>query len=212
MSNNAEATLEMIGAGRVVAILRGDFGGADDGIADALASSGVTALELTIDSPDALARIARLAERQRGRMAIGAGTVLTVEQVQAAASVGATFIVSPNRDRAVIQAAVAAGLVALPGCQTPSEIVEALAAGAQAVKLFPAEVLGPAFLRALRGPLPGVRLVPTGGVTPALAAEYRQAGAWAVGVGSDLVGRGGTGMMDTAGIGQRAAAFVEAMA
>lgn len=212
MSADPQATLDLIGIGRVVAILRGDFGGGDDAIAGALASRGVTSLELTIDSPDALARIARLADRQRGRMAIGAGTVLTPEQAVAAADAGASFIVSPNRDRAVIQSAVAAGLVALPGCQTPSEIVEAMAAGAQAVKLFPAEVLGPTFLRALRGPLPGLRLVPTGGVTPALAAEYRAAGAWAVGVGSDLVGRGGTGIVDTAGIGQRAAAFVEAMA
>jgi len=211
MSADPQATLELIGTGRVVAILRGDFRGSDDAIADALASGGVTSLELTIDSPDALIRIARLAKRQRGRMAIGAGTVLTAEQAIAAAEAGATFIVSPNRDRTVIQAAVAAGMVALPGCQTPSEIVEAVAAGAQAVKLFPAEVLGPAFLRALRGPLPGLRLVPTGGVTPALAAEYRAAGAWAVGVGSDLVGRGDTGI-DTAGIGQRAADFVGAMA
>ncbi|GAB3064713.1 bifunctional 4-hydroxy-2-oxoglutarate aldolase/2-dehydro-3-deoxy-phosphogluconate aldolase [Stenotrophomonas tumulicola] len=212
MNTDPQATLELIGTGHVVAILRGDFRGADDVIADALASRGVTSLELTIDSPDSLARIARLAERMRGRMAVGAGTVLTIEQVIAAAEAGATFIVSPNRNRAVIQTAVATGLVALPGCQTPSEIVEAVEAGAQAVKLFPAEVLGPAFVRALRGPLPTLRLVPTGGVTPALAAEYRAAGAWAVGVGSDLVGRSGADKVDAIDIGKRASAFVEAMA
>lgn len=212
MKANPDATLELIGAGRVVAILRGDFGPHDDAIADALLAGGVTSLELTIDSPDALTRIARLADRLRGRMAIGAGTVLTPAQAQAAADAGASFIVSPNRDRAVIQTTVAAGMVALPGCQTPSEIVEAVAAGAQAVKLFPAEVLGQAFVRAVRGPLPHLRLVPTGGVTPAIAAQYRAAGAWAVGVGSELVGRGSNDRVDADGIGQRAIAFVEAMA
>lgn len=210
MNLDPNATLELMGAGRVVAILRGDFGPHDDAIVDALASRGVTSLELTIDSPNALARIARLAERLRGRVAVGAGTVLTAEQANAAAASGASFIVSPNRNVSVIKATVAAGMVALPGCQTPSEIVEAVAAGAQAVKLFPAEVLGPAFVRALRGPLPNVRMAPTGGVTPAIAAQYRAAGAWAVGVGSDLVGRGGDAV-DALAIAAQAAAFVEAM-
>jgi len=210
MNLDPNATLDLMGAGRVVAILRGDFGPHDDAIVDALASRGVTSLELTIDSPNALARIARLAERLRGRVVVGAGTVLTAEQANAAAASGASFIVSPNRNVSVIQATVAAGMVALPGCQTPSEIVEAVAAGAQAVKLFPAEVLGPAFVRALRGPLPNVRMAPTGGVTPAIAAQYRAAGAWAVGVGSDLVGRGGDAV-DALAIAAQAAAFVEAM-
>lgn len=210
MNLDPNATLDLMSAGRVVAILRGDFGPHDDAIVDALASRGVTSLELTIDSPNALARIARLAERLRGRVAVGAGTVLTAEQANAAAASGASFIVSPNCNVSVIQATVAAGMVALPGCQTPSEIVEAVAAGAQAVKLFPAEVLGPAFVRALRGPLPNVRMAPTGGVTPAIAAQYRAAGAWAVGVGSDLVGRGGDAV-DALAIAAQAAAFVEAM-
>lgn len=210
MSADPHATLDLIGSGRVIAILRGDFGAHDDAIVEALTSRGVTSLELTIDSPNALERIARLAASQRGRMAVGAGTVLSADQANAAAATGASFIVSPNRDVAVIQATVAAGMVALPGCQTPSEIVEAVAAGAQAVKLFPAEVLGPAFVRAVRGPLPQVRIAPTGGVTPELARQYRAAGAWAVGVGSDLVGRGG-GAFDAAAIAAQAAAFVEAM-
>lgn len=209
-AESANATLDLIEAGRIVAILRGDAGNADQVLSATLADAGITALELTVDSPDAFSRIGHLAQAWAGRMAIGAGTVLTVEQVRRAADAGAAFIVSPNRNTAVIAAAVSLGLVAIPGCQTPSEIVEAIDAGAQAVKLFPAQALGPAFVHAVRAPLGDVRLVPTGGVTPELARAYRDAGAWALGAGSELLGRDLAQGIDTAALAARARAFAEA--
>ncbi|WP_149193316.1 bifunctional 4-hydroxy-2-oxoglutarate aldolase/2-dehydro-3-deoxy-phosphogluconate aldolase [Luteimonas suaedae] len=209
-AESANATLGLIEAGRIVAILRGHAGDADQVLSATLADAGITALELTVDSPDAFSRIGRLAQAWAGRMAIGAGTVRTVEQARRAADAGAAFIVSPNRDTAVIAAAVSLGLVAIPGCQTPSEIVEAVDAGAQAVKLFPAQALGPAFVRAVRAPLGDVRLVPTGGVTPELARAYRGAGAWALGAGSELLGGDLAQGIDTGALAARARAFAEA--
>jgi len=180
--------LEIIESGRVIAILRGDFGGREVEIADVLFKAGITALEVTLNSPGALESIKRIEESCGDHMAIGAGTVMSPDDVRAAADSGARFIVSPNRDRSVIETTKRLNLASFPGCFTPSEIIEALDAGADAAKVFPAVSLGPAFIKALRGPLGRARLVPTGGVTPSAARDYFAAGAWAVGVGSELVG------------------------
>ena len=177
MNNN----IDRIGRGRVVAILRGGFGGREEEIVSVLVGAGITAVEVTLNSPDA------------AMAAIGAGTVLTEAEVERVAGIGGQFIVSPNRNRGVIEATKRLGLVSLPGCFTPSEIVEALDAGADAIKLFPVQPLGLDFVRAIQGPLGGIRLVPTGGVTPEMARQYFGAGAWAVGVGSELLGRELTG-------------------
>jgi len=181
--------LEMIGAGRVVAILRGDFGGRETELVEVLIDSGITAVEVTLNSPGALGTISALARGFGDRIVVGAGTVLTGDEVGQVADAGGRFIVSPNRDVRVIGRTKQLGLVSLPGCFTPSEIVEALDAGADAIKLFPAQPLGVDFVRAIQGPLPGIRLVPTGGVTPEAAQRYYAAGAWAVGVGSELLNR-----------------------
>ena len=159
-------TFEQIATGRLIAILRGGFGGREIEMAAVLFDAGLTAIEVTLNSPDALATIERLAARFGAQHAIGAGTVLSAAEVAQAAAVGAQFVVSPNRQAAVIAATKQHGLVSLPGCYTPSEIVEALDAGADAVKLFPANTLGPAYVKAVRAPLHQARLVPTGGVTP----------------------------------------------
>lgn len=202
---------DRIEAGRIVAILRGDWGGAEEEMVAVLETSGLTAVEVTLNSPGALQTIERLAGRFGARMAIGAGTVLHQEQVEAVASAGGQFIVSPNRDRAVIEATRRWGLFSLPGCFTPSEIVEALHVGAQAIKLFPAQSLGVDFLRAMAGPLPGVRFVPTGGVTPEGARTYLAAGAWAVGVGGELFGRGKVDDQRLVELRERAAAYAAAV-
>ena len=115
--------------------------------------------------------------------------MLRPEEVERAADAGASFIVSPNLNAKVIEVTKRLGLISSPGCFTPSEIVEAMGAGADAVKLFPAQCLGPDFIKAMRGPLPNVRLIPTGGVTPEAARGYIAAGAWALGVGSELIGK-----------------------
>ena len=181
--------LQHIEAGRIVAIMRGDFGGREAEIVSVLRAAGITAVEVTLNSPDALATIAALARQFGTQMALGAGTVLRPAEVEQAAAAGAQFIVSPNRNVEVIATTKRLGLLSLPGCYTPSEIVEALDAGADAIKIFPANTLGPAYVKAVRAPLNEVRLVPTGGVTPEKAREYFAAGAWAVGIGSELVGK-----------------------
>jgi 2-dehydro-3-deoxyphosphogluconate aldolase/(4S)-4-hydroxy-2-oxoglutarate aldolase len=202
-----ESVLEQIGVGRVVAILRGSFAGREEEIVAELVAGGVTAVEVTLNSPAALATIARLVARFGDRLALGAGTVLTVEEVERVADAGGRFIVSPNRNVAVIGRTKQLGLVSLPGCFTPSEMVEALDAGADAIKLFPIQPLGLDFIRAVQGPLPGIRLVPTGGVTPELAERYFAAGAWAVGVGSELLGRDLVTAPQLDGLRQRALAY-----
>jgi len=185
----SEQVIERIEAGRIVAILRGDFGGREEEIVNALVESGITAVEATLNSPGAFDSIGRLAASFGSRVAVGAGTVLRPEEVERAADAGARFIVSPNLNAKVIEVTKRLGLVSLPGCFTPSEIAEALGAGADAAKLFPAQCLGPDFVKALRGPLPNIRLIPTGGVTPEAARGYVAAGAWALGVGSELIGK-----------------------
>lgn len=210
--SNCESTIARIEASRVIVILRGDFRERGVDLVAALAEGGVTAAEVTMNSPGAVDLIARLARELGGRLAVGAGTVLKPDEVLHVADAGATFIVSPNRDVSVIRATKRAGLVSVPGCFTPSEIIEALDAGADAAKLFPASGLGPGFVRAMRGPVPAVRLVPTGGVTPELAREYRAAGAWAVGVGSELIRPDALSAPDgLARLRERAAAFVAAL-
>lgn len=203
-------TLKQIETGKIVAILRGDFGGREEELVAAMVEGGLTAVEVTLNSRDVFDAINRLAKRFGSEIAVGAGTVLTPNEVVRAADAGAQFIVSPNRDVAVIEQTKKLGLVSLPGCFTPSEVVEAINAGADAAKLFPANSLGPAFVKALRGPLPNIRTVPTGGVTAELARDYFAAGAWAIGAGSELIGKDWFADGGLERLGERTAAFVAA--
>lgn len=206
-----QQTIQRIEAGKIIAILRGDFAGREEDIVAAMISGGLTAVEVTLNSRDAFAAINRLAKRFGSEMAVGAGTVLTPNEVLRAADAGAQFIVSPNRDIAVIEQTKKLNLVSLPGCFTPSEVVEAVNAGADAAKLFPATSLGPAFVKALRGPLPQIRTVPTGGVTAELAREYFAAGAWAIGAGSELIGKDLFAEGGLEKLRQRTSAFINAI-
>lgn len=203
--------IEQIEAGKIVAILRGDYGAMVEEIAAALSEAGITAVEVTMNSPNALASINRLAMKFASRMAVGAGTVLRPAEVEQAAKAGAQFIVSPNRNASVIETTKREGLVSLPGCFTPSEIVEALDAGADAIKIFPANTLGPAYVKAVRAPLGKIRIVPTGGVTPESAKDYLNAGAWALGVGSELVSADVKTPGGLERLRERATAFVKAV-
>lgn len=204
-------TLSKIEAGRVVAILRGDFGGREHEMVAAMIEGGLTAVEVTLNSPDALIKIAKLAALFGTTCAVGAGTVLTPQEVREVAGVGGTFIVSPNCDPRVIRETNARQLISLPGAFTPTEIVMAMDAGADAVKLFPATSLGPSYVKAVRAPLSHLRLIPTGGVTPEVAQQYRAAGAWAVGIGSELLGKEILADSSFVTLRERAAAFVQAM-
>jgi 2-dehydro-3-deoxyphosphogluconate aldolase/(4S)-4-hydroxy-2-oxoglutarate aldolase len=172
--------------GPVIAIVRGHGPGEVAGVADGLAAAGVGTVEVTLDSPDALESVAALAAR--GGFEVGAGTVRTPAEAEAAVAAGATFLVSPHLDVAVVARAVALRASVLPGALTPTEIVAAWEAGASAVKVFPAGPLGAAYLAALRQPLAGIPLVPTGGVDVGNARAFLDAGALALGVGGWLTG------------------------
>jgi 2-dehydro-3-deoxyphosphogluconate aldolase/(4S)-4-hydroxy-2-oxoglutarate aldolase len=145
-------------------------------------------LEITLTVPDALGVLRSLAARFAGRAIIGAGTVLGAEHAKACIDVGAAFLVSPGLDPAMIEVARARDVAAIPGVLTPTEVMAAMKAGADMVKVFPCSAVGgPKYLRALRAPFPHVKLLPTGGVTAANAYEYFSAGAVALGIGSELV-------------------------
>ena len=179
--------------GRVITIGRG-IGAADvPRIGEALASGGVRAVELTLNEPqaDALAAIEALASAADGiGVIVGAGTVRSVEEGRRAVDAGARFIVSPHTDPQHLAWCAAQARPCFPGALSPTEIGAAWAAGASAVKLFPAVTVGPGYLGQLAGPYPDIPLVPTGGVSAADAAAWIDAGAVAVGVGSWLIGDG----------------------
>lgn len=186
-----DEALGAIAAGRVIAILRGDFRETAEEVADTLIAGGIRALEVTLTSPGAIEVLRRVARHAGVRAAIGAGTVMTPDDCARARDAGASFAISPHTSREAIAAARRLGMAALPGAFTPTEIAAALDAGADAVKVFPAGWLGPAGIAPLLGPFPGLRAVPTGGIDVARARRHLASGAWAVGVGSPLLGQDG---------------------
>ncbi len=195
-------------AGGVVAIARRLSSEAAPVVADALAEGGVHAFEITLNEPKAVAfRAIETVAASGSDVAIGAGTVLTIEDAGLAIDSGATFLVMPTTDPELVRWAAARGIPAFPGAATPTEILAAWRAGAAAVKLFPASALGPSFVRECRGPFPDIPLVPTGGVTADTAGSFIAAGAVAVGLGSWLVGDGVAN-----GVTRRARQVVDAVA
>jgi 2-dehydro-3-deoxyphosphogluconate aldolase/(4S)-4-hydroxy-2-oxoglutarate aldolase len=178
--------LDRITDGGVIAILRGVD--VDDAVtvADAVVDGGVTALEVTADSPNAMASIEAISDRVDDAL-VGAGTVLDAETARAAQLAGAEFLVTPTVNRDVVRTANRYGTPIAAGAYTPTEALEAVEAGADAVKVFPAKTGGPDHVAAIRGPLPQIPLVPTGGVGAENAGAYVRAGAVAVGVGSSIV-------------------------
>ena len=171
----------------LVAILRGLTPAEAPAIGGALADAGFTLIEVPLNSPNPFASIRLMADRLAGRALVGAGTVLTVEQVAEVADAGGTLIVSPNTNPDVIRATVAAGLISMPGYFTPSEGFAALAAGATALKLFPADGTTPAMLKAQRAVLPrDLPVLAVGGITPDTMADWHAAGANGYGLGSNL--------------------------
>lgn len=172
---------------RLIAILRGVEPDQAVNVATALVEAGIALVEVPLNSPDPLASVAAMQAALGGRARIGAGTVLTVAEAEAVAAAGASFVVSPNCDPAVIAATRRLGLGSFPGVFTATEAFAALAAGADALKIFPAGQMGPAGLRALRAVLPpAARLYAVGGVGPADFAAWRDAGADGFGLGTSL--------------------------
>ncbi len=172
---------------RLIAILRlSDHSNAVE-IATTLCDAGVRFLEVTVENPQGFESIGRLVEAVGDRAIVGAGTVLNPVDVARVHEAGARFVVSPHTSPAVIGAAHDLGMLSLPGALTPTEVALARSSGARFVKLFPGSVGGPDYLRALRGPFPAVKFVPTGGVSSHNAALWFAAGAVGVAMGSNLV-------------------------
>ncbi|MBX6367785.1 MAG: 2-dehydro-3-deoxy-6-phosphogalactonate aldolase [Rhodospirillales bacterium] len=171
----------------IVAILRGLEPDEAPAIGAALVAAGIRALEVPLNSPRPFESLRRLRASLPNDIALGAGTVLSADEVGRAAEAGAAFIVAPNFDPAVVRAAKAASLAAMPGVATPSEAFAAVACGADILKMFPAEQMPPAVVKAWRAVLPpGTRLYPVGGITTGNIAAYLEAGADGFGVGSSL--------------------------
>ena len=155
-------------------------------VIEAIAAGGVTCVEVTMTVPNAVDVIAKLSKREE--LLIGAGTVLEPETARECIAAGAKFIVSPATNFDTIEYCNQTEIVVMPGALTPTEVVNAWDAGADFVKVFPADSMGgPKYLRSLKAPLPAIKLIPTGGVSQSTAADFIRAGAEAVGVGADLV-------------------------
>lgn len=191
----------------LVAILRGVTPDEVVPIAEALYAAGLRLIEVPMNSPQALDSIARVVRRLPEDAIVGAGTVLSPSTVDAVQQAGGQLIVMPHSDTRVIAHAKARGLLCVPGAATPTEAFACVEAGADAVKLFPAELLTPTVVKALRAVLPKtLRLLPVGGITPDGMTAYRQAGAAGFGLGGALYAPG----MDAEEVGRRARAFASA--
>lgn len=156
-------------------------------VVDALQAGGIHAIEITMTVPGALQAIARVARDAGDQVLVGVGSVLDEDTARRAAEAGARFIVSPVFKPLVVEEAHRQGCAALPGAFTPTEILRAHEAGADMVKVFPSDSLGPSFIKGVLAPMPFLKLCPTGGVTPQNAGQWIRAGAAAVGLGGALV-------------------------
>ncbi|MFO0936918.1 MAG: bifunctional 4-hydroxy-2-oxoglutarate aldolase/2-dehydro-3-deoxy-phosphogluconate aldolase [Gemmataceae bacterium] len=179
-------TLNRILSDRLIAVVRTDSAEGLSDVVDALVEGGITIIEITLTIPNALDAIRQLANP---KALIGAGTVLNAETAQQAIDAGARFIVSPILVRDVLTTCRKQNITVMPGAFTPTEIVAAWDAGADLVKVFPADGLGPAYFKAVRGPLPHIRIMPTGGVDLTSAKAFLDAGACCLGIGGNLVDR-----------------------
>lgn len=203
--------LEQILRYKIVAILRGCEPERVPDIVTALAEGGVRLLEITLNSPAAVDLIRLVTACMGDRLLVGAGTVLTPTEAEMAIDAGARFVLSPSLDTETIQVTKDLGAVSIPGAFTATEILNAWRSGADIVKVFPAS-LGASYLRDLRGPLPQIRLMPTGGVNLHNIRDFRAAGAVAYGIGSALVPPGqetSAGALEE--LRQRAAAYINAL-
>ncbi len=182
-----QATVKRIEQLGIVAVIRLRDPAKLRAVVDAIVAGGVQALEVTMTVPGAVELIRGLAPTLPEGFLLGAGTVIDAPTAHAVIDAGAQFVISPVFRRAVIDACHARGVPVAPGCFTPTEILEAHDAGADIVKVFPATTLGPQYIKDVRAPLPQVRLMPTGGVTPDNAGDWIRAGAVAVAAGSSLL-------------------------
>lgn len=217
MNHVHDDTLQLIREARLVAILRNVPMERLDGVVGALIGGGVRVLEFTFDHnqpnylQDNADKIRRTVARYGDRVAVGCGTALTVEEVNAAHAAGARLVVSPDVNEDVIRRTRELGMVSMPGALTPTEIVTAWKAGADIVKLFPAGELGLGYIKAVRGPLCHIPMSAVGGVKPENVQDFLNAGVCGFGVGGQLVLSSAVKSGDDEAIRQRAEAFVSAI-
>jgi len=189
----SQQVLDAILKGKIIAIVRGIPTDGMVKLAEAMYKGGISCIEVTFDqsSPEKLEEtkksIAAIKAAMGDKMYVGAGTVMTPEQVRMAAEAGAEYMISPNADEEVIRETKRLGLVSIPGAMTPTEAAFAWKCGADIVKLFPAGVFGPGFIKAVKAPLKHIPVTAVGGVNPQNCAEFFKAGAVGVGVGGNLV-------------------------
>lgn len=187
-STRGEDPLATVVDSGVVAVLRGVDLDSVVPVARALVDGGVLGIEVTADDPGVATKVSTLRDEfGRANAVVGAGTVLDAATASAVIDAGASFVVSPHTDPAILRTCNRRGVLSMSGVLTPTEAVTAMEAGADVLKMFPAKSVGPGHLSALTGPLGDVDVIPTGGVTLQNVADYLEAGACAVGVGSDLV-------------------------
>ena len=186
---------EIVRTKRIIAIVRGQKPDVCLHLAEAFAKGGIGLVEVTFDqrAPEAWAQTAEairaIRERFAGAVRVGAGTVMTEEQLKICADAGGEYMISPNVNAALIRSCVGRGLVAMPGALTPSEAAVAWEAGAQFVKLFPAGTLGPAYVKAVRAPLAHIPFLAVGGISPENVADFMKAGCVGAGVGGNLTNK-----------------------
>jgi len=209
MRTKSEIIAQLTNPG-IIAVIRATKAAQALPIAEALLAGGVIAIEITMSTPDAMAAIRSVSEKLASRALIGVGTVLDAATCQAAIAAGAEFVVSPICRPELAQIASSAQRPVMLGAYTPTEAQLAHEAGADFVKIFPADSLGPGYIKALRAPLPHLRLVPTGGVDLNTIGEYFKAGCPAVGAGSSLITREILEKEDWPALTHRAAEFVKA--
>ncbi|MER7333831.1 MULTISPECIES: bifunctional 4-hydroxy-2-oxoglutarate aldolase/2-dehydro-3-deoxy-phosphogluconate aldolase [unclassified Micromonospora] len=209
---SGHGTRDALPGGRVIAIIRLSDPDAAVRAGRELAEAGLDGVEVTLTTPGALDAVATLRGELAGSCRVGVGSVRTPAEVTTARDAGAEFLVTPTTRVEVLARAKAAGLPVVCGAFTPTEVDVAWSSGADLVKLFPAGVAGPSYVRELLAPLPDVPLVPTGGVTPESVAEWAAAGAVAVGAGGALVDAAEAADGDWAALRRRARAFLSAAA
>jgi len=205
-------TLQRIEDGGVIAVLRGVEPETVQDVADAVVAGGVTALEVTADSPNAVGMIETLSERMADDVLVGVGTVLDAATARAAIAAGASFVLCPTYEEGVVETCNRYGVPVAPGVFTPTEAQQAYEAGADLVKVFPAKTGGPSHVAALKGPLGHLDVVPTGGVGPDNAGAYIEAGAVAVGAGSSILDHDAVSRGDFEAITANAEALRDAVA
>lgn len=204
-----EAQLRRIAGLGVVAVIRAQSGELLADVADALLAGGVDVLEITFTVPSAHRVVEQVADRLGDKVLLGAGTILDPETARIALLAGAQFIVAPTVNFEVIELCCRYGKVVMPGALTPTEVLSAWEAGGDVIKIFPSELTGPGYLKALRGPLPQVRMMPTGGVNLQTASEFLRAGAFALGIGGSLIEPKAVAAGDMARIAALAREYVE---